>query len=122
MHLSEKAQCGIPETAKENTATYREVSSDRNIYGVESVNQPTEEEHKAVHRYFQLESEKEMIEEEYHFYMGQAQMISYGAMLGKIKKAILGKDDGDTKKLLELLMDTLIDEVEDQLKENTVYQ
>ena len=61
----------------------------------------TEEEHKAVHRYFQLESEKEMIEEEYHFYMGQAQMISYGAMLGKIKKAILGNDDGDTKKLLD---------------------
>ena len=57
-----------------------------------------------------------------YFYMGQAQMISYGAMLGKIKKAILGKDDGDTKKLLELLMDTWIDEVEDQLKENTVYQ
>lgn len=82
----------------------------------------TEEEHKAVHRYFQLESEKEMIEEEYHFYMGQAQMISYGAMLGKIKKAILGNDDGDTKKLLELLLDTWIDEVEDQLKENTVYQ
>ena len=82
----------------------------------------TTEEHKAVHRYFQLESEKEMIEEQYHFYMGQAQMISYGAMLGKIKKAILGKDDGDTKKLLELLMDTWIDEVEDQLKENTVYQ
>ena len=82
----------------------------------------TEEEHKAVHRYFQLESEKEMIEEEYHFYMGQAQMISYGAMLGKIKKAILGNDEGNTKKLLELLMDTWIDEVEDQLKENTVYQ
>ena len=52
----------------------------------------------------------------YHFYMGQAQMISYGAMLGKIKKAILGNDDGDTKKLLELLLDTWIDEVEDQLK------
>ena len=82
----------------------------------------TEEEHKAVHRYFQLESEKEMIEEEYHFYMGQAQMISYGAMLGKIKKAVSGKDESDTKKLLELLMDTWIDEVEDQLKENTVYQ
>ena len=49
-------------------------------------------------------------------------MISYGAMLGKIKKAILGNDDGDTKKLLELLLDTWIDEVEDQLKENTVYQ
>ena len=82
----------------------------------------TEEEHKAVHRYFQLESEKEMIEEEYHFYMGQAQMISYGAMLGKIKKAILGKDDGDTQKLLELLLDTWIDEIEEQLKENIAYQ
>ena len=46
---------------------YRKVSSDRNIYGDESVNQLTEEEHKAVHRYFQLESEKEMIEEEYIF-------------------------------------------------------
>ena len=34
-----------------------------------------------------------MIEEEYHFYMGQAQMISYGAMLGKIKKAVSGKDE-----------------------------
>ena len=82
----------------------------------------TEEEHKAVHRYFQLESEKEMIEEEDHFYMGQAQMISYGAMLGKIKKAILGNDEGNTKKLVELLMDTWIDEVENELKENAVYQ
>ena len=82
----------------------------------------TAEEHRAVHRYFQLESGKEMIEEEYHFYMGQAQMISYGAMLGKIKKAVTGKDNGDTEKLLELLMDTWIDEVEDHLKENTVYQ
>ena len=82
----------------------------------------TEEEHKAVHRYFQLKSDKEMIEEEYHFYMGQAQMISYGAMLGKIKKAILGNDEGNTKKLVELLMDTWIDEVENELKENAVYQ
>ena len=60
----------------------------------------TTEEHKAVHRYFQLENGKEMIEEQYHFYMGQAQMISYGAMLGKIKKAIKSKGvyivaDGD---------------------------
>lgn len=82
----------------------------------------TAEEHKAVHRYFQLESGKEMIEEEYHFYMGQAQMISYGAMLGKIKKEVMEKDEGDTKKLLELLMDTWIDEVENELKENTTYQ
>lgn len=82
----------------------------------------TTEEHKAVHRYFQLESEKEMIEEQYHFYMGQAQMISYGAMLGKIKKAVQGKDGKDTSKMLELLLDTWIDEVENQLKENAEYQ
>lgn len=37
-------------------------------------------------------------------------------------KSNTGKDDSDTQKLLELLMDTWIDEVEDQLKENTVYQ
>ena len=51
----------------------------------------TDEEHRAIHQYFELESEKEMIEEEYHFFIGQAQMISYGAMLGKIKKAVQGK-------------------------------
>lgn len=82
----------------------------------------TADEHQALHQYFQLENGKEMIEEEYHFYMGQAQMISYGAMLGKIKKAVSGKDESDTKKLLELLMDTWIDEVENELKENAVYQ
>ena len=65
----------------------------------------TADEHQALHQYFQLENGKEMIEEEYHFYMGQAQMISYGAMLGKIKKAVSGKDESDTKKLLELLID-----------------
>lgn len=82
----------------------------------------TADENQALHQYFQLENGKEMIEEEYHFYMGQAQMISYGAMLGKIKKAVSGKDESDTKKLLELLMDTWIDEVENELKENAVYQ
>ena len=46
----------------------------------------TAEEHQALNQYFQLESGKEMLEEEYHFFMGQAQMLSYGAMLGKIKK------------------------------------
>lgn len=82
----------------------------------------TADEHQALHQYFQLESGKEMIEEEYHFYMGQAQMISYGAMLSKIQKAVQGKDDKDTSKMLELLLDTWIDEVENQLKENAEYQ
>ena len=49
-------------------------------------------------------------------------LFKNGAMLGKIKKAVSGKDESDTKKLLELLMDTWIDEVENELKENAVYQ
>lgn len=49
-------------------------------------------------------------------------MISYGAMLGKIKKAVQGKSDNDTMKMVELLMDTWIDEVEELLKENSKYQ
>ena len=44
----------------------------------------TTEEHKAVHQYFRLESEKEMIEEQYHFYMGQAQIMEQ--CLEKLKK------------------------------------
>ena len=82
----------------------------------------TAKEHWAIHQYFELESEKEMIEEEYHFFIGQAQMISYGAMLGKIKKAVQGKGDNDTMKMVELLMDTWIDEVEELLKGNSKYQ
>lgn len=81
----------------------------------------TEEEHKAVHRYFQLESEKEMIEEEYHFIWDRLNDFLW-SYAGENKKAILGKDDGDTQKLLELLLDTWIDEVEEQLKENIAYQ
>ena len=49
-------------------------------------------------------------------------MISYGAMLGKIKTAVQGKGDNDTMKMVELLMDTWIDEVEELLKENSKYQ
>ena len=71
---------------KENTGTYREVSSDRNIYGSGSVNQSDSRRTSGTAPIFQLENGKEMIEEEYHFYMGQAQMISYGAMLRKNTK------------------------------------
>lgn len=41
----------------------------------------TAEEHEALNRYFCLESNAEMIEREYHFYMGQSMMFSYGSML-----------------------------------------
>ena len=80
------------------------------------------EEHKAVHRYFQLESEKEMIERTVPFLYGAGSNDFLWSYAGENKKSILGKDDGDTQKLLELLDGYWIDEVEDQLKENTVYQ
>ena len=44
----------------------------------------TAEEHKALIRYFCLESNVEMIEREYHFYMGQSMMYSYGTMLTSV--------------------------------------
>ena len=45
----------------------------------------TAEEHEILHTYFQLESGAELIEREYHFYMGQSMMFSYGSMLAKLK-------------------------------------
>ena len=44
----------------------------------------TAEEHGILHTYFQLESGAELIEREYHFYMGQSMMFSYGSMLAKL--------------------------------------
>ena len=49
------------------------------------------EEHKAVHRYFQLESEKEMIEEQYHFYMGAGSNDFLWSYAGENKKSNTGK-------------------------------
>ena len=51
----------------------------------------TTEEHKAVHQYFRLESEKEMIEEQYHFYMGQGGPLSpllSNVMLNELDKEL----------------------------------
>ena len=52
----------------------------------------TAEEHKALIRYFCLESSVEMIEREYHFYMGQSMMYSYGTMLTSIRNSVLGEN------------------------------
>lgn len=50
----------------------------------------TTEEHKAVHRYFQLESEKEMIEEQYHLY-GTGSNDFLWSYAGENKKSNTGK-------------------------------
>ena len=46
----------------------------------------TDEEHKMLRKYLELESRKELLEREYLFYLGQSLMLSYKAMLGKIRR------------------------------------
>ena len=77
----------------------------------------TAEEHEILHTYFQLESSAELIEREYHFYMGQSMMFSYGSMLAKLKKEIMNPEEGVTGHLLDFFMKTRADELENELIE-----
>ena len=65
----------------------------------------TAEEHEILHTYFQLESSAELIEREYHFYMGQSMMFSYGSMLAKLKKEIMNPEEGAASRLLDFFME-----------------
>ena len=76
----------------------------------------TAEEHEILHTYFQLESGAELIEREYHFYMGQSMMFSYGSMLAKLKKEIMNPEEGATGRLLDFFMETRTDELEKELR------
>lgn len=81
----------------------------------------TAEEHKALIRYFCLESSVEMIEREYHFYMGQSMMYSYGTMLTSIRNSVMGEEVEPagylTDHLLELIAESRTDELEDEFQE-----
>lgn len=89
----------------------------------------TAEEHKALIRYFCLESNVEMIEREYHFYMGQSMMYSYGTMLTSIRNSVLGENSvpGEnvepagylTDHLLDLIAESRTDELEDEFQEKS---
>ena len=76
----------------------------------------TAEEHEILHTYFQLESYVELLEREYHFYMGQSMMFSYGSMLAKLKKEILNPEEGAEGRLLDFFMETRTDELEKELR------
>ena len=56
----------------------------RELFESEDAVTLTAEEHKALIRYFCLESSVEMIEREYHFYMGQSMMYSYGTIVSNL--------------------------------------
>ena len=83
----------------------------------------TAEEHEALNRYFCLESNAEMIEREYHFYMGQSMMFSYGSMLTSIRRSVLGEDAEPsgylTGHLLDLIAESRTDELEDEFQEKS---
>ena len=76
----------------------------------------TAEEHEILHTYFQMESGAELIEREYHFYMGQSMMFSYGSMLAKLKKEIMNPEEGETGRLLDFFMETRTDKLEKELR------
>lgn len=83
----------------------------------------TEEEHEALNRYFCLESNAEMIERAYHFYMGQSMMYSYGSMLTSIRRSVLGEEVEPagylTDHLLDLIAESRTDELEDEFQEKS---
>ena len=83
----------------------------------------TAEEHKALIRYFCLESSVEMIEREYHFYMGQSMMYSYGTMLTSIRNSVVGENVEPagylTDHLLDLIAESRTDELEDEFQEKS---
>ena len=89
----------------------------------------TAEEHKALIRYFCLESSVEMIEREYHFYMGQSMMYSYGTMLTSIRNSVVGESRvlgenvepaGDlTDHVVDLVAESRTDELEDEFQEKS---
>ena len=64
----------------------------------------------------ELESGTDLIEREYHFYMGQSMMFSYGSMLAKLKKEILNPEEGAEGRLLDFFMETRTDELEKELR------
>lgn len=107
---------------KENTGTYREVSSDRNIYGSGSVNQSDSRRTSGTAPIFPTGERKGNDRRRISFLYGTGTDDFVWCHAWKNQKAVSGKDESDTKKLLELLMDTWIDEVENELKENAVYQ
>ena len=89
----------------------------------------TAEEHEALNRYFCLESNAEMIERAYHFYMGQSMMFSYGSMLTRIRKSVMGENSvlGEevepagylTDHLLDLIAESRTDELEDEFQKKS---
>lgn len=94
----------------------------------------TPEEHEILNHYFNLESSAELIEREYHFYLGQSMMFSYGTMLASIRKSIMGIEGKEpqgigaipaeslTDHLLDIITESRTDELEEELQNDKNYR
>ena len=89
--LDEKVDQKVCEYLREHHAEYRNTKQRikelmeqhpnvQSVFETKDAVALTAEEHEILHTYFQLESYAELIEREYHFYMGQSMMFSYGSM------------------------------------------
>ena len=125
--LDEKVDQKVCEYLREHHAEYRNTKqkmkelveqypSVQAVFETDDAVTLTVEEHEILHTYFQLESSAELIEREYHFYMGQSMMFSYGSMLAKLKKEIMNPEEGATGRLLDFFMETRTDELEKDLR------
>lgn len=94
----------------------------------------TPEEHEVLNHYFSLESSAELLEREYHFYLGQSMMFSYGTMLASIRKSLLrteGKEEcaesaesveSTADHLVDIISDIRTDELEEELQNDKKYR
>lgn len=83
----------------------------------------TQENHKILHKYFELRSNMETLELEYYFLAGQMMTFSYGSMLAQLKKEMFEPDENTSTHLMEILTRVRADEVEEKLQnENEEYQ
>lgn len=101
--LDEKVDQKVCEYLREHHAEYRNTKQKmkelmeqypnvKAVFETDDAVTLTAEEHEILYTYLQLESSTELIEREYHFYMGQSMMFSYGSMLAKLKKQIMNEE------------------------------
>lgn len=104
------------------------------VFETDEVVTLTPEEHEVLNHYFNLESSAELIEREYHFYLGQSMMFSYGTMLASIRKSLFraeGKEEctesaesveSTANHLVDIISDIRTDELEEELQNDKKYR
>lgn len=137
--LSERVDEKVGKYLRENHPEYQEIRQQidelmqqhpnvRAVFEIDEEVTLTPEEHEVLNHYFNLESSAELIEREYHFYLGQSMMFSYGTMLASIRKSIMGIEGKEpqgigavpaeslTDHLLDIITDIRTDELEEELQ------